>query len=75
MPRFFFNIDAEWPDSVGTDLPDRKAARVEAIRAAGEMLKDLDGELAGEEWAMTVSDEQGRVVLEIRFSATERAVQ
>jgi hypothetical protein len=73
MPRFFFNIDAERTDSVGVDLPDRESARGEAIRTAGEILRDLDGALSGREWRMVVSDERGEIVLELRFSVTERS--
>lgn len=69
MTRYYFNVDAELPDGTGVDLPDSEAARSEAIRAAGEMLRDIDGAFTGE-WRMTVSDEQGQVVLELRFSAT-----
>lgn len=73
MPRYFFDVydDQELPDNIGTDLPDRKAMRGEAIRYAGEILKDLNGKLSGKEWSMTVRDETGRTVLTVRFSATE----
>jgi hypothetical protein len=72
MPKFFFNVDEERPDSVGVDFPDRKTARGEAIRAAGEILRDIDGAFTGQEWKMVVRDERGEVVLELRFSVTER---
>ncbi len=73
MPRFFFHIDEERPDTVGVDFPDCETARGEAIRAAGEILRDIDGAFARQEWKMTVKDESGAVVLELRFSVTERA--
>jgi hypothetical protein len=72
MPKFFFNVDEERPDAVGVDFPDRKTARGEAIRAAGEILRDIDGAFTGQEWKMVVRDERGEVVLELRFSVTER---
>lgn len=74
MPKFFFNIHdgaAERIDAIGTNLADRRLVRGEAIRAAGEMLADVDGNLQGEEWRMTVTDENGKVVLKLQFSAVE----
>lgn len=76
MPRFFFTIHdgaTERIDRTGTELKDRRLVRGEAIRAAGEMLADIDGTLQGEEWRMTVTDVDGRVVLRLRFSATEES--
>ena len=69
MPRYFFDVhdDEDIRDDSGTEMPNPKAVRGEAIRFAGEMLKDIDGK----EWSMTVRDETGRVVLSLRFSATE----
>ena len=42
MPRYFFHVDnGEFvPDPSGTELPDINAARVEAVRAAGEMINN-----------------------------------
>lgn len=73
MPRFFFNIDdgtGTLPDTIGTELADFAAARSEAIRAAGEMLADIDGALKGR-WEMTVVDETGKVVLRLQFFLVE----
>jgi len=71
MPKFYFNIDSERPDTEGVDLPDRKKARSEAIRAAGEILRDIDGHLTAKDWVMVVKDESGEFVLELRFSIRE----
>jgi hypothetical protein len=46
--------------------------RAEAFRAAGEMIRELEGELP-QEWVMTVTDEAGQPVLTLRFSAIEPA--
>ena len=75
MPRYFFHIHdgRDAPDQEGVYLPDREIVRSEAIRAASEMLRDLDGALVGEEWAMNVTDRAGQPVLTLRFSATEHA--
>ena len=69
---FYFDFDAEQPDKDGVELSDRNHARAEAIRAAGEFLRDIGGRLAGDAWGMRVRDDRGRVVLEVRFSLTER---
>jgi hypothetical protein len=74
MPRYFFHVHdgVDRPDPVGTELPDIKAARSEAIRTAGELLRDLDGNLEPNTvWEMNVVDETGRRLLKYRFSATE----
>jgi len=73
MPRFFFNIDSERPDTEGVELADSKKARGEAIRAAGEMLRDIEGHLTAKDWVMVVKDEGGEFVLELRFSVREAA--
>jgi hypothetical protein len=58
MPRYFFHMrdGSTVLDAEGTELPDLKAARDEAIRACGEMLRDIpntinDGECAS--WFLT----------------------
>ena len=75
MPRYFFHVHdhLDIPDKCGVELADMQAVRAEAIRAAGEILRDLDGAFTGEEWRMEVIDEAGRRVLTLRFSATEHA--
>jgi hypothetical protein len=73
MPKFFFNINSERPDPVGVELPDRKTARSEAIRAAGEILRDIDGAFSAKEWIMVVSDENGEFFLRLRFSVEDEA--
>ena len=72
MPRYFFNIDGESPDGDGLELPDIAAARAEAVRAAGEMLRDWDGDLPGNQWTMVVN-EADRPVLTLQFRAKEHA--
>ena len=75
MPRYFFHIHdgRDVPDREGADLPDMHAVRSEPIRAASEILRDLDGALTGEEWTMKVTDQASQPVLTLRFSATEHA--
>jgi hypothetical protein len=73
MLRYFFDIDGEPADTDGLDLVDMSTVRGEAIRAAGEMLRDLDGALPDGEWVMRVSDESRRPVLTLQFRAVEHA--
>ena len=42
MRRYFFNIQdgSDFPDREGTELPDMKAVRTEAVRASAGMLRD-----------------------------------
>lgn len=44
MPRYFFDIlesDLSTPDEVGEELPDWDAARLQAIRCLGEVIRDF----------------------------------
>jgi hypothetical protein len=55
MPRFHFDgYDGHHlPDMEGTDLPDVHAARLEAIAAAGELIRDTAKQSKiDEEWRM-----------------------
>ena len=73
MPRYFSQTsDREFPQDEGVDLKDPEHARNEAIRAAGEILHDLDGALwrAGE-WRMQVTDAEGRTVCLLTFTAVK----
>jgi hypothetical protein len=76
MALFYF-IVADGRNSLtkneGLDLPDEKAAWVEATAACGELLRELDGRLnPGDEWSMRVKDESGAdiYVLEFKTRAT-----
>jgi hypothetical protein len=72
MPRYFFHIDdgKHLPDHEGLELADVKAARSEAVRAAGSMLQDeneadLDRSSA---WQMAVTNEADQLMFILRFS-------
>ena len=76
MPRYFFHVrnGRDFVDTEGTELPDKIAARTEAVRSSGEMLrglKDDAGFWSGDDWLMSVTDEAGRPILTLRFSGTE----
>jgi len=72
MPRYFFHVSHRHfsEDADGTELPDAQSAWHEAVRACGEMIKDIDGALEfGPEWRMDVTDEQGRKLFAIHLTA------
>jgi len=73
VPRYYFHTEdgRATPDRDGVDLPDLAAARQEAIRALGEILKEgseafwVDGFLR-----MRVADAAGLTLFLIEVSAT-----
>jgi hypothetical protein len=55
MPRYFFNVQGtrQTIDELGEELPDDKAAWVEATIIAGELFRDIDGKSQpGQEWTL-----------------------
>jgi hypothetical protein len=72
VPRYFFHVhdSIEMIDQVGTECADLDEARAQAVKASGEMLRDLASEFwNGEHWRMWVTDESGATVCALRFSA------
>jgi hypothetical protein len=57
MPRFFFNVhhDRSNIDPEGDELSDKRAAWRAAILVAGEILRDLDGQLSQGQWRLAVT--------------------
>jgi len=75
MPRYFFHVYDGFSalDADGTELPDIYTAQAQAIRTAGEILRDMGGQfLNGTEWRMEVTDERAAILFVLRFSAEER---
>lgn len=71
MPRFHFNVydGIDEPDREGTDFRDWDAAREEAIRLAGELLRDSAKQMAlGEDWRMEITDETGLILFRLEFT-------
>jgi hypothetical protein len=72
VPRYFFHIrdgDRFEPDEYGVELRDAEAAHDEALRAAGEMVRDAA--IAGRDISarsLEVVDEAGAPVLSVAFS-------
>jgi hypothetical protein len=75
VPRYFFNARSEnglTRDEEGLDLPDVKAARGEALKAAEQLWGDLSADIARKDMAIEVTDEAEQTVLTVPF--TEAAV-
>lgn len=73
MPRYFFNIHdgSSLVDSEGTELPDLAAARIEATRLSGAVIKELGAPFwdhCFNEWLLEVNDGSGQTLLRLRLS-------
>ena len=71
--RYFFNINdgRNLTDDEGCEFQDLNTVRDVAIRACGEMIRDGGPEFWSGEWRMVVTDELGREILVLRFSARQ----
>lgn len=72
MPRYFFDIKDghDFPDLQGSEFADLAAARIEAVRYAAEVLKDMPGRFWNcEEWTMTVSNHNRKTLFTLKFLA------
>jgi hypothetical protein len=68
MPRYLFHVhdSASIIDDEGTELPDLEAARVEAVRLSGEMLRDHAEQFwGGDEWKLEVTDAAGLMLFKL----------
>jgi hypothetical protein len=75
LPRYFFHVQdgQEIPDPTGTVLPDLDAAREQAVRFSGELLRDNAKSFwTGEEWFMEVHDDSA-LLFTLTFSARHRS--
>jgi hypothetical protein len=78
MPRYFFHVQdgRAIPDTDGTMLPDIDAAREEAVRLSGGLLKDHAKEFwSSQPWLMEVQDQAEALLFTLRFSATDGPVR
>ena len=74
MPRFHFHVHdgCSVLDPEGTELPDPQAARLEAIRIAGDILKHDAHRIAlGEDWRIEVTDHTGLILFQMTFLVVE----
>jgi hypothetical protein len=76
MPRYYFNVEdgQRLLDDTGLDLPDIAAARNEALRTSGNLLKSGPSASVwnGTPWRLWVTNEpngEGKTYFTLRFSA------
>jgi hypothetical protein len=74
MPHYFFHTfnGHSFPDMAGTELPGLEEARRQAVRTAGQIIRDSGSESwHGPDWHMEVTDGAGHAMLWLRFSVEE----
>lgn len=74
----FYNFEVRTPSHVmvtkGAELPDGTAARVEAARRIGELLRAHAGQLwVDQDWQMDVTNDVGLILYVIQVSASRTA--
>jgi hypothetical protein len=73
MPIYHFNVrdGVDYPDRVGSDLPDLAAARAEAVRRISDILNQGAADFwSGAPWNINVSDSKGLTLFTIMCLAT-----
>lgn len=73
MPRYFFDVQdgKSFPDHDGCELPDLDAARIEAVRLLGGMLRDeAETFWDGDDWRMSVCGVDRMELFTIQFMAS-----
>ena len=74
MPRYFFDLrdGQNFPDLQGSEWPDLAAARIEAVRFAAEVLKEMPERFWNSElWTMSVSDADRQPLFVLTFQAED----
>lgn len=74
MARYFFHVHdgKDFEDLQGTELPDIRAARREAVRFACALLADDAGEFWDHgEWKLRVTDDRQLTLFELLFISIE----
>ena len=72
MPRYFFDIKdgQDFPDEHGSEWNDLAEARIEAVRYAAEVLREMPERFwHAELWAMSVSDHDRKPLFTLKFFA------
>jgi hypothetical protein len=74
MPRYFFHTEDgdSYRDDDGLELPDITAAKIEAVRHMGELLRDRAvGFWDDHALKLVVTDQAGQVLFSLDLSAVE----
>ena len=72
MPLYHFNVEdgRAYPDLEGTEYPDLDAARTEAVRRSGTLLRDNAVSFwGGHGWKLIVTDHGGMIMFTLHFLA------
>ncbi len=73
MTRYFFNVEdgVSIPDKIGTELPNLRTARMEAVRLSGKLLHEEPDTFwaSGEDWKMIVTGPDGFILFSLHFAA------
>ena len=74
MPRYFFHVrdGSSSPDDVGTELANWHEARIEAVRFAGEVIRDHAHRIAlSQDWHIEVTDEHQIMLFRLDLITTD----
>jgi hypothetical protein len=74
MPVYHFNMHdgQSYPDALGSECQDIEAARIEAVRRIGDLLREHAARFwTGDEWTMQVADEAGLTLFCLTFVAQD----
>ena len=74
MPRYFFHVTDGYSDrdDEGTELRDIYVAQDQAVKMAGEILRDMGSRFwSGTEWTLEVTDGSGKRLFILRVSVEE----
>lgn len=72
MPIYHFNLQdgQSYPDVAGSEYPDLDAARTEAVRRSGVLLRDNATSFwGGNGWKLIVTDQNGMILFTLHFLA------
>jgi len=70
MPRYYFNVQDDLVpiDDHGTELTDAAAAKIMALRVAGDYIRELGPDFLNKpNWQLEVTDEVARRVVTIKL--------
>jgi hypothetical protein len=72
MPLYHFNVEdgRKYPDITGTEFDNLEAARTEAVKRSGTLLRDnAESFWGGHGWKLVVTDDHHMVLFTLHFLA------
>jgi hypothetical protein len=74
--HFIVHDGSNVPDPDGTELASLSVARLEAVKLAGELLRDQPQTFwDGSDWHLDVTDERGHILFRLDFTATNTVTE